>query len=79
MSDDLQLEHRVARLEMEQDQLGKSLNQLNTTLALLNQSVEAMSLNEKKKKELLDKGLLFVIGGFIAAFLAWVFRGGLSS
>lgn len=79
MSDDLQLEHRVARLEMEQDQLGKSLNQLNTTLALLNQSVETMSLNEKKKKELLDKGLLFVIGGFIAAFLAWVFRGGLSS
>ena len=79
MSDELQLEHRVARLEMEQDQLGKSLNQLNTTLALLNQSVEAMSLNEKKKKELLDKGLLFVIGGFIAAFLAWVFRGGLSS
>tara|TARA_R110000744_G_scaffold19915_1_gene52361 strand:+ start:1004 stop:1237 length:234 start_codon:yes stop_codon:yes gene_type:complete len=73
------LEQRVSRLEQEQDNLGKALSTLNTTLALLNQSVETMSSNEEKKKQLLDKGLLFVIGGFIAAFVAWIVRGGLSS
>ena len=72
------LERRVERLEAEQDQLGKSLNQLNTTLALLNQTVSTMAANEEKKKQMLDKGILFVIGGFVAAFVAWVVRGGLS-
>ena len=74
-----QLERRVERLEAEQDQLGKSLSQLNTTLALLNQTVATMSANEEKKKQMLDKGILFIVGGFVAAFLAWIFRGGLSS
>ena len=73
------LEQRVSRLEQEQDNLGKALSTLNTTLALLNQSVETMSSNEEKKKQLLDKGLLFVIAGFTAAFVAWIVRGGLSS
>jgi len=74
-----QLERRVLKLEEEQDTLGKSLHTLNTTLALLNQTVVVMAANEEKKKQLLDKGLLFVIGGFIAAFIAWIVRGGLSS
>jgi len=74
-----QLEKRVSRLEQEQDTLGKALSTLNTTLALLNQSVETMASNEEKKKQLLDKGLLFVIGGFITAFVAWIVRGGLST
>ena len=73
------LERRVERLEQEQDQLGKSLGQLNTTLALLNQTVVTMAANEEKKRQMLDKGLLFVIGGFVAAFVAWIVRGGLSS
>ena len=71
------LERRVERLEAEQDKLGSSLNQLNTTLALLNQTVATMAANEEKKKQMLDKGMLFVIGGFIAAFIAWIVRGGL--
>jgi len=72
-----QLERRVERLEQEQDKLGHSLNQLNTTLALLHQTVSTMAANEEKKKQMLDKGILFVIGGFIAAFIAWIVRGGL--
>ena len=47
------LERRVERLEAEQDQLGKSLNQLNTTLALLNQTVVTMAANEEKKKQMI--------------------------
>ena len=73
-----QLERRVERLEAEQDKLGSSLNQLNTTLALLNQSVTTMADNEKAKKEMLDKGILFVIFAFGASFIAWIIRGGLA-
>ena len=73
-----QLERRVERLEAEQDELGKSLNQLNTTLALLNQSVTTMADNEKAKKEMLDKGILFVIFAFGASFITWIIRGGLA-
>ena len=72
------LERRVVLLEATQDDLKKSLNSLNTTLALLNQTVSTMAENERKKKEMLDKGILFVIGGFIAAAVAWIVRGGLS-
>jgi len=72
-----QLERRVERLEAEQDQLGTSINQLNTTLALLNQTVTTMANNEEKKRQMLEKGILFVIGGFVAAFIAWIVRGGL--
>ena len=73
-----QLERRVERLEAEQDELGKSLNQLNTTLALLNQSVTTMADNEKAKKEMLDKGIIFVVFAFGASFITWIIRGGLA-
>ena len=75
---DEQLERRVERLEQEQDKLGNSLNELNTTLALLNQSVTVMAANEKTKKEMLEKGILFVIFAFGASFITWIIRGGLS-
>lgn len=73
-----ELERRVEKLEIAHDTLEKSLNQLNTTLALLNQSVETMAKNEEKKKQMLDKGLLFVIFSFGASFIAWIIGGGLS-
>ena len=75
MVDDL--ERRVERLEAVQDDLKKTISTLNTTLALLNQTVEVMAANEKKKQDMLDKGLLFVVGGFIAAAITWIVRGGL--
>ena len=71
------LERRVQQLEDNQRDLGASLSVINTTLALLNQTVETMAKNEQKKKEMMDKGLLFVVGGFITAFIAWIVRGGL--
>ncbi len=71
------LERRVLRLEESHDNLEDSLTKLNTTIALLNQTVEIMSKNEEKRQQLLDRSLLFVIGGFISAVIAWIVRGGL--
>jgi len=74
-----QLERRVDKLEEVQANLSSSLNTLNTTLALLNQSVNTIATNEEKKRAMLDKGILYVLAAFIAALVAWVVRGGLSS
>jgi len=71
------LERRVSKLEEANDHLEKSIIQLNTTIALLNQTVETMAKNEEKRQQLLDRSVLFVIGGFISAIVAWVVRGGL--
>lgn len=72
------LERRVSRLEKSHDDLSQNLTQLNTTIALLNQTVEIMSKNEEKRQQILDRSVLFIIGGLATAFLSWVIRGGLS-
>ncbi len=74
-SDDL--DRRILRLEESHETLEDSLNQLNTTIALLNQTVEVMAKREEKKQQFLDRTGLFVVGGLISALLAWVIRGGL--
>lgn len=71
------LERRIAKLEDAYDDLEETIIKLNTTLALLNQTVETMAKNEEKRQQLLDRSLLFIIGGFVSAVIAWVVRGGL--
>jgi exonuclease VII small subunit len=75
MTDDL--ERRISKLESSHDDLENSINSLNTTIALLNQTVETMAKNEEKRQQLLDRSVLFIIGGFISAVVAWIVRGGL--
>lgn len=75
MSDDLT--RRVEKLEESHDHLESTISQLNTTIALLNQTVETMAKNEEKRQQMLDRSVLFIIGGFISAAIAWVVRGGL--
>ena len=72
------IEARLLRLEAEQDDFSKSLHELNTTLALLNQTVGVMAENEKTKQAMYNKGLLFVMFAFGASFIAWIIRGGLA-
>ena len=69
---------RIDRLEESHQTLEDSLYRLNTTIALLNQTVEAMAKREEKRQQFFDRTSLFVVGGIISAFLAWVIRGGLS-
>ena len=71
------LERRVSSLESSHDDLSDSVNALNTTIALLNQTVETMAKNEEKRQQMMDRSVLFIIGGFASAVVAWVVRGGL--
>jgi len=68
---------RISRLEESHETLEDSLNKLNTTIALLNQTVETMSKREEKRQQFMDRTILFIVGGIISAFIAWVVRGGL--
>ena len=71
-------ERRLNRLEISQDNLEVSITSLNTTIALLNQTVEVMAKNEEKRQQMLDRSVLFIIGGLATAFVAWVIDGGLA-
>jgi len=68
---------RISRLEESHESLEDSLNKLNTTIALLNQTVETMAKREEKRQQFMDRTVLFIVGGIISAFIAWVVRGGL--
>jgi prefoldin subunit 5 len=68
---------RLCKLEQSQETLEDSLYKLNTTIALLNHTVEAMSKREEKRQQFQDRTVLFFLGSLIAAASAWVFRGGL--
>ena len=72
------VKRRIDRLEESHQTLEDSLYRLNTTIALLNQTVEAMAKREEKRQQFFDRTSLFAVGGIISAFLAWVIRGGLS-
>lgn len=68
---------RVERLEEEIARLCATINDLNLTIALLNKTVESMSAAEKRRTELRDKSILFIVGGFISAVIVWIINGGL--
>lgn len=70
---------RVERLEEEISRLATTISDLNTTIAILNTTVGQMTDAEARRAALRDKTLLFVVGGFISAIVAWVVRGGLGS
>jgi uncharacterized coiled-coil protein SlyX len=76
MSDDDTL-RRVERLEEEISRLCATINELNLTIVVLNKTVENMSASEKRRTELRDKSLLFIVGGFISAVVVWIVNGGL--
>lgn len=68
---------RVERLEEEIARLCATISDLNLTIALLNKTVESMSASEKRRAELRDKSILFIVGGFISAVIVWIINGGL--
>ena len=73
------VKRRIDRLEESHQTLEDSLYRLNTTIALLNQTVEAMAKREEKRQQFFDRSILFIVGGFISAAIAWVIKGGLNS
>lgn len=68
---------RIEKLEEEISRLCLTINELNLTIVVLNKTVESMGLAEKRRAELRDKSILFVVGGIISAVLGWIISGGL--
>jgi exonuclease VII small subunit len=73
-----ELERRISKLEDGHTELSSSLTQLNMTIALLNQTVESMAKNEEKRQQIIDRSMLFLIGGIASSIVAWIVRGGLA-
>ena len=69
---------RISRLEESHETFEESLNRLNTTIALLNQTVSSLSKREEKRQHFIDRTILFGVGGIISAFIAWIIKGGLN-
>jgi hypothetical protein len=68
---------RIARLEEEIVKLCVTINELNLTIVVLNKTVENMSASEKRRTEIRDKSILYVVGAVISAAVVWVINGGL--
>jgi len=73
------LEKRVDKLETDIGGLRSTIADLKVTLALLNQTLTQLRQIEESRKATKDRTLMFVVGGFITAAIAWVVRGGLGS
>ena len=74
-----EMSRRVQRLEEAQQAFEGTLSKLNTTIALLDQTVQSMNRTQEKRDQFYDRTLLFVVGGFISAGIAWIIKGGLGS
>lgn len=72
-----EFERRLTKLEVSHDDLQATITRLNTTIALLNQTVETMTKNEEKRQQMMDRTFLFVVGAIVSSIVAWVVRGGL--
>lgn len=70
------LEKRVDKLETDIGGLRSTIADLKVTLALLNQTLNQLRQVEEKRNAAKDRTLMFVVGGFITAIIAWIVRGG---
>lgn len=64
-------------LKKDQAELYDISHQLKTQLALLTQTIEQLNKREASRRSVGERVTMFVVGGFIAAAVSWVVRGGL--
>ena len=64
-------------LKKEQADLYDLAHQLKTQLALLTQTIEQLNKREASRRSVGERVTMFVVGGFIAAAVSWIVRGGL--
>jgi len=64
-------------LKKEQAELYELSHQLKTQLALLTQTIEELNKREASRRSVGERVTMFIVGGFIAAVVSWVVRGGL--
>jgi prefoldin subunit 5 len=73
------LEKRADKLEIDVGVLRSTIADLHVTLALLDQTLNQLRRVEEKRNAAKERTIMFVVGGFITAVVAWVVRGGLGS
>ncbi len=78
-------EQRLTRIEQEVDELYKAnkaleqtIHQLNVTIALLQQTLQEVKVEQENKAQFSQKISFFFFGGLISAVVAFVVRGGLA-
>jgi predicted nucleic acid-binding Zn-ribbon protein len=76
--------NRLSRLESEIDDLHKdhralmsTINNINITMALLQQTLKDVKQDQQMRAAFNNKIIIFLIGGFLSAVIAFVVRGGL--
>ena len=73
------LEKRADKLEIDVGVLRSTIADLHVTLALLDQTLKQLRRVEEKRNAAKERTIMFVVGGFITAVVAWVVSGGLGS
>lgn len=73
------LENTVESLRATDSRIDQTLSELNTTLALINQTVDSMSERDAQRRALTTKIIMFIVGGFLTAIVAWIVNGGLAT
>jgi septal ring factor EnvC (AmiA/AmiB activator) len=76
--------YRITRMEADMKELKDSnfelktqLNNLNTSLALLTQSINSLTASEERRRESSTKIIFAIIGTVITSAVVWVIGGGL--
>jgi hypothetical protein len=80
----LEEDFRITRMEADVKELKDSnfelrtqLNNLNTSLALLTQSINSLTASEERRRESSTKIIFAIIGTVITSAVVWVIGGGL--
>lgn len=82
-NDDLRLrvtrvENDVTGLDGNLDLLKSAIGQLNVTVAILEQTLKTVKEGDGRRSDFNQKISFFFIGGFIAAVVGFIVKGGLS-
>lgn len=72
------IENTMESLRAADARTDQALSELNVTLALLNQTVDAILERDIQRRTLTNRIVAVVVGGFLTAIVAWIIRGGLS-
>lgn len=73
-----QIEKDLDELYRSQRSLEESLHKLTITLALLDQTLKSVKLDQESKAAFAQRVVFFGIGGMISAVVAFIVKGGLA-
>lgn len=69
----------VAELKIQSKHNEKKTQEILMSVAILEKTVSNIAGESRERKVVAERVFMFVVGGFIAAGISWIVRGGLSS